>query len=148
MTNYTINFGEGITLGESFIISSSVIDMLTSTLNFLGIPTFYISTFKNVDVQRWGSVSGLEMTNVKPVIIGVHTYNVYDFILHYRNMSVTGMFKDDAAIKNDLMFRIIGQTITNGGVVVDMMVRVNYIPMAKVRGITPVDYSIEVWVSY
>ena len=61
MTQYQINLSDGFSLTEDFIISTSVIDMLTSSMNFLGIPTIYIASVKAVDVQRWGSVSALEM---------------------------------------------------------------------------------------
>ncbi len=147
--NYQLNLSDGFSLVEDFIISTSVIDMLTSSMNFLGIPTIYIASVKAVDVQRWVSVSALEMTGVKPVIIGVKTYNVYSFVLHYRNMDMsTGFYNDDRVLKRNLMFHIIGQSISSGGLVVGMTVNSNYIPMSTVRGISWVDYTIEVWVSY
>ena len=132
-----------------FQINTSVIDLLVSTLNGVGITTIYIKDFKSVDVQRWGMVSVLEMQTVSPIIIGKNTYNKYSFKLHYRDMDMeTGFLMRDKAVKDKIMFQIIGSSIMYGGVVVGMDIYTDYSPMTTVRGIAWVNYTIEVWVSY
>ncbi|MEM3845139.1 MAG: hypothetical protein QXU98_05500 [Candidatus Parvarchaeota archaeon] len=149
MTQYNLNFQDSYQIAEIFSIDKSVIDLLVEVLNTVGISTIYIKDFKTVDVQRWGQVAVLEMKSANPIIIGKNTYNRYLFNLHYRNIDrELGFLTQDRAIKNEIMFQIIGSNITNGGTVVGMDIRTDYVPMTTVRGISWVNYLIEVWVSY
>ncbi len=148
MAQYSISLADVMALRDTMLLESDVVDLLVKTLISVGISTIYIADVKSVDVQRVSELGVLEMQEVKPVIVGVHTYNDYSFTLHYYNLSPTAYLLKENDIKADIMFKLMYAPITYGGVVVGFTIAADYTPTIYIRGAWKIGYKIHIWVAY
>jgi len=149
MSSYTKLLVENVSMNDTAIALGSVITLLMSKLEELGVPTAYLGDWKASDIQRQKEgICILEEANTNVRIVGVHTYNEYGFIAHVYTQQENDWLFYDSVIKKDIVFKMINQSVKYGGIIVGYTANVDYTPTIHLRGIYLVNYNITVQVLY
>ena len=128
---------------------SNVVDMVGKVLRSLGFPVVYYSDVKNIQVDTQNLMGAYVMTGAEPVLYWHNWANMYVFKLRLYEMGLPNSFtKYDDAIQQKMMYKVIGQSLKDGGVVIGYNAVSNIKPMVRERGITLIEYTLRILVLY
>ena len=149
--NYSTTFTDSITLADTsstYLSYNSIIDLMNNAFAELGIPISYMAEVKNINVNRLGLYGVYVMNGSEPQVYWHNWANMYKFLLQLYGMPQTNFEQYDEVITEDIMFKLIGAHLTSGGEVIGYATNNNWRRMIKERGISFVEYQLEVLVLY
>lgn len=128
---------------------SSVVDMVGGVLDELGFPVVYYSDVKSIQVDTQNLIGAYVMVGADLNLYWHNWADTFTFKLRFYEMGNPSSFsKYDDAIQQKMMYKVIGQTLTNGGVVIGYNAVSDITPMVKERGITLIEYTLRILVLY
>lgn len=134
----------------SFVSSwTNVIDMMGSILRSLGFPVTYYSDLKNIQVDTEYLMGAYVLVSAEPTLYWHNWANMYTFKLRLYDKNISLSFtKYDDAIQKQVMYKVIGNKLNDGGIVVGYNAISNIKPMVRERKIALIEYTLRVLVMY
>ncbi len=134
----------------SFVSSwTNVIDMMGSILRSLGFPVTYYSDLKNIQVDTEYLMGAYVLVSAEPTLYWHNWANMYTFKLRLYDKSISLSFtKYDDAIQKQVMYKVIGNKLNDGGIIVGYNAVSNIKPMVRERKIALIEYTLRVLVMY
>ncbi len=128
---------------------TNVVDMVGQVLRGLGFPVVYYSDVKTIQVDTQNLLGAYVMEGAEPTLYWHNWANMYRFKLRLYEMGLPSSFtKYDDAIQQKMMYRVIGNRLADGGVVIGYNAVSNIKPMVRERGITLIEYTLKILVLY